>query len=134
MRMRWAVLPVSVYCQGKSSEHAGTTHEAEELRHSLCLPPLRPYFHIWSSRSPQQLLLLPPCPGVDWHGGHKRPPLFDPDPHQQSAHYRKWSKPRVREVKAELDTLAKEASQSPWRRFLLTGPPQVRSHTFIPIH
>lgn len=85
----------------------------------------RQYFHIWSSRSPQTHLLLPPSPGVDWHGGHRRPPLFDPDPQQQSAYYRKWSKPAEKEVKVALDGLTKESSKGSRRRYLLTGPSQV---------
>ena len=89
----------------------------------------RPYYYIWSCRSTQQHLILQPSPGVSWHGGHKRPPLFEPDMRQQSAHYRKWTKPALREVRNQYDGIMKEANKSSRRRFMLIGSPQVILHT-----
>ena len=86
---------------------------------------LRPYYYIWFSRSLQQHLLLQPSPGVSWHGGYKRPPLFEMDSRQQSAHYRKWTKPSLREVRSQYDSIMKEANKHSRKRFLLTGPSQV---------
>ena len=85
----------------------------------------RPYYHIWTSCNPQQSLLLLPSLGVTWYGGHKRPPLFDPDPQQQSVHYRKWTKPLSKEVRVQLDSIIRATNRSTRRSFLLSGPPQV---------
>ena len=85
----------------------------------------RPYYHIWTSSNPQQNLLLLPAQGVTWYGGHKRPPLFDPDPQQQSMHYRKWTKPLNKEVRGQLDGIIRATTRSSRRSFLLSGPPQV---------
>ena len=107
-------------CQSCATVHTHMhMHTHPHARHH------RQYFHIWSSRSSHAYLLLPPAPRVDWHGGHRRPPLCDPDTQQQSAYYRKWSKPADKEVKTLLDGLSKEASRGSRRRYLLTGPPQV---------
>ncbi len=90
--------------------------------------PHRPYYHVWSSQNPQQHLLLPPAQGVTWSGGYKRTPLFDPDPHNQSLHYLRWSKPSSSHDRSHLDAVGKQTTQGAVKRFLLSGPPQV--HTF----
>lgn len=75
----------------------------------------------------------------------RRPPLFDPDPaHQvttdtvlqivsyhylilhQTSYYRKWSKPCNSVTKKALDMLLRATISGTKRRFLLTGPSQVR--------
>ena len=78
------------------------------------------------SCNPQQSLLLLPALGLTWYGGHKRPPLFDPDPQQQSVHYRKWTKPLSKAVRGQLDTIIRTNNRSSRRCFLLSGPPQVQ--------
>ena len=96
------------------------------VNHVNTFPPFfRPDYHIWSSHNHNQHLLLPPAPGVNWSGGHRRPPLFDPDPQQQSGHYYKWAKPGSSQVRAYLGTVDRETAQGSGRRFLLTGPPKV---------
>ncbi len=89
--------------------------------------PHRPYYHVWSSQNPQQHLLLPPAQGVTWSGGYKRTPLFDPDPHNQSLHYLRWSKPSSSHDRSHLDAVGKQTTQGAVKRFLLSGPPQVRT-------
>ena len=109
----------------------GDSSDDSELDDSDCslAPPLcllsRSYYHIWSSRGAGRELLLPPAPGVEWHGHTKRPPLYDTDPLAQSTYYRKWSRPLNRVVRTHLDSMVKDARKGSKRRLLLAGQPQV---------
>lgn len=94
----------------------------------------RPYNLIWFSRSLQQHLLLQPSQGVSWHGGYKRPPLFESDTRQQSAHYRKWTKPSHREARVRYDFIMKDANKNSRKRFLLTGPSKVKYGAYFLIN